>query len=272
MSTTFSRLVSFVFHRMSNYSSIPAANCSRSGEDLSKRFVVIGLGNPGKKFHGTRHNAGLAAVDRIVELLGASFKDSTSSYHLYHHQDGTSDVFLLKPRTFMNLSGNALRSFSRKYGGLQAAEVLVMCDDMALPVGTVRLRPKGSAGGHHGLESVEAALKTKAYKRLRIGVGSPPSSCAVTAYVLGKISNEEVPKLALATDAAAKAVEMWVTDGKLDKAMTFVNRSHAPPVSLKKTLDSPKAARDEDKSIGVKKTESAKDVTTNAEVFQVHDV
>src|SRR3989338_4089743 len=132
---------------------------------------IIGIGNPGKKYQGTRHNTGFRALDRLEGKIGG-------------------DAMLIRPDTFVNNTGEAVSALVKKYDP-KAADILVVCDDVNLDFGKLRLRASGSAGGHHGLESVIAALGSEGFARLRIGVRNERMPEDLTGFVLGKFSNEE---------------------------------------------------------------------------------
>ena len=146
--------------------------------------LVVGLGNPGREYEGTRHNAGFMVLDRLAQ--GAVFKSERQwKCHLLR----VGDLLLCKPMTYMNLSGEAVRSVS-DFHKIAPSEMLVISDDLALPVGKLRLRAGGSAGGHNGLKSIAAQLGTIEYPRLRIGIGEAKRGDTVD-YVLGRIAEGE---------------------------------------------------------------------------------
>lgn len=190
--------------------------------------VVVGLGNPGGEYEATRHNAGFLAVDELARRLhrfggfgraGATVRGAGRA--------GRHDVTLVKPQTYMNRSGEAVRALLSE--GLVAAEVLVVCDDVYLPLGRLRMRRSGGAGGHQGLESILEAIGTDGFPRLRIGVGPAPASADLPEYVLGEFTAEERARLPGVIDAAAGAAFEAVAEG-ITKAMNRWNRFGLDPV------------------------------------------
>ena len=190
--------------------------------------LVVGLGNPGARYRRTRHNAGRRVLERLVERWNARLGDTTSEYRWWETEVKGHPVQLLLPETFMNRSGDALREWSLRHR-FALDELLAVADDVYLPIGYVRLRRGGSSGGHRGLESIEAALGTRDYARLRIGVGEAPSE-ELKQHVL-----EEPPALlGRALDEVvgigADAVECWIGEGML-AAMNRFNRRVRKEVS-----------------------------------------
>jgi PTH1 family peptidyl-tRNA hydrolase len=188
--------------------------------------VVVGLGNPGEEYLGTRHNAGFEVVDRLAARHGGSLRrDRTLNAVAARVRIAGNDVLLVQPLSFMNLSGavakRALDRASDPAPGADARELVVVCDDYALPVGTLRMRASGSAGGHNGLADVEAALGTRDYPRLRIGIG-PCTMADPADFVLGRFRPAERDAAARSFDEAADAVESWVTVG-IDRTMARYN-------------------------------------------------
>jgi PTH1 family peptidyl-tRNA hydrolase len=198
--------------------------------------LVVGLGNPGSDYVGTRHNIGWEVVDRLATRLGWIAKtdefnrlarskfdglamDGTISVH---GSGGTEKLLLLKPTTYMNLSGKAVQSAMAFYQ-LGPGEVMVVLDDLALPCGKLRIRPGGSSGGHNGLKDIERMLGTSDYPRLRIGIDPPPPRVPGKDYVLGKFSPEQRQKIDPAVDRAANAIMTWIESG----VTTAMNRFNA---------------------------------------------
>ncbi|MBI4581287.1 MAG: aminoacyl-tRNA hydrolase, partial [Planctomycetes bacterium] len=179
--------------------------------------LVIGLGNPGGKYETTRHNVGFQVADELARRWG---HDRPRRRFEGLMSDGTirgERVLLLKPETYMNLSGRAVREASAFFK-LALADLLVVSDDMALPLGRIRLRAQGSAGGHNGLTSVIQELGSDQFARLRIGIGQV-SGERMVGHVLGPFSVEERPAAEQAIRTAADAVECWVAEG-IDADMT----------------------------------------------------
>ena len=172
--------------------------------------LIVGLGNPGLKYKGTRHNMGFDVIDILanrwnVELNKTGFKGK----YIKTRFNG-EDVFLLKPETYMNLSGECVFEFMN-YFNIDEDELLVIYDDLDLPPGKIRLREKGSSGGQKGMQNIIALLHTDAIQRIRVGIGK--SNIPVVDYVLGKPSSEDAPLIKEAQEKAADAVETFIKFG-----------------------------------------------------------
>lgn len=182
--------------------------------------IVVGLGNPGKKYAGTRHNVGFAVVDALAEAPSVGrFQDRFDADLAEWPADGEK-VLLLKPQTFMNLSGRSVRQAVDFYQ-LEPKDVLVVCDDMALPLGKLRFRARGTHGGHNGLRDIQNHLGTTEYARLRIGVDAPKDDAAVD-HVLGRFRPTERPEIEDAIARAVQGVDLWVRHG-IEKCMNQYN-------------------------------------------------
>lgn len=185
--------------------------------------IVCGLGNPGPEYAPTRHNVGWWAVDYIQREWGfPQFRRAGAGVQ----SEGTVDghvVLLLKPTTYMNRSGAALRPFLADPRLDLASDLLVVVDDVALPVGRLRCRARGSSGGHNGLKSIEATLRSREYARLRIGVGSPPPGWDLADWVLSPMPGEERDRTVELLPVVADAVRLWITDG-IDAAAARCSR------------------------------------------------
>ncbi len=180
--------------------------------------LLVGLGNPGTRYRGTRHNLGFDWIERLAEADGLewrAFKD------LGEIATGDGPT-LARPLTFMNESGRMVAELCRK-SGLRPDEVLVGLDDMSLPVGRLRLRAGGSAGGHNGLRSVMECLGTQAVPRLRLGIGGPPAAVDPVDFVLSRFKPDEKPQVERMLDRAVEAARAALSGG-LDDAMTRYNR------------------------------------------------
>jgi len=186
--------------------------------------AIVGLGNPGPEYERTRHNAGWILLDRLAERGGfGPFRRADRGVATTGTLDGVP-VRLLKPTTYMNLSGEALKAL-RSPGWDPAADLLVLVDEAALPLGRYRLRGAGSAGGHNGLKSIEAHLRRQDYARLRIGVGpKPPEYDDLADFVLGRFRPDERAALDDLLDEMCDAVTCWATDG-IETAMNRYNHS-----------------------------------------------
>lgn len=184
------------------------------------KYLVVGLGNVGSEYEGTRHNVGFMVLDALAGASGTHFSverlGALASCKVRGHQ-----LVLLKPSTFMNLSGQAVRYWLQQER-LRVEDLLVVVDDIALPLGDVRLRAQGSAGGHNGLKDIQEKLATSAYARLRVGVGHNFQRGRQVDYVLSKFGSEETPALTSAVERATGAIELFASIG-LERAMNVVN-------------------------------------------------
>jgi PTH1 family peptidyl-tRNA hydrolase len=173
--------------------------------------LLVGLGNPGARYALTRHNVGWRVLDRLETRWQAAAGEENERYLTKRAVVRERDVELLWPRTWMNLSGEAVRAWQERHE-LDPAELLVISDDVYLPVGELRVRRRGSSGGHRGLESIEAALMTREFARLRIGIGETESA-GLRDHVLEKFDAGEETIVTEAITRAADAAECWVTEG-----------------------------------------------------------
>ncbi|MEO6035251.1 MAG: aminoacyl-tRNA hydrolase [Verrucomicrobiota bacterium] len=189
---------------------------------MENLFLVAGLGNPGKKYAKTRHNAGFLLVERLAQDFGANWTlEKKFSSRLAKVDRGAGKFVLCQPQTFMNASGGAVKSLA-DYFQLPSERVLVVVDDADLPFGEIRLRGSGSSGGHHGLESVEKHLDTREFPRLRIGIGRKDGIRQITDFVLGQFGKNETSLLENVLVRAAEQVECWAAAG-IGKAMSQFN-------------------------------------------------
>jgi len=185
--------------------------------------AIVGLGNPGPEYERTRHNAGFLLADHLVARWGLGPFRRADEAVAASGTLGSVPVRVLKPTTFMNASGNALRSL-RSPTFNPAEDLLVLSDDVAFEPGVFRLKGAGSAGGHNGLKSVEAALHRQDYARLRIGIGAkPPGFDDLADWVLGKMHPDARTAFDASLDLMAEAVECWLVDG-IERAMNRFNR------------------------------------------------
>lgn len=196
--------------------------------------LIVGLGNPGPQYTKTRHNAGFMVVDRLVakHAPGAVAKGRFAASCVDADLGGSRCVFI-KPTTFMNLSGQSVGQAVSFYKIDPEQELLVVVDDLYLPVGSIRLRPSGSDGGHNGLSDIQRALGRDTYPRLRVGVGDRPSGgkpvhIEQKDYVLSRFTTDEEPDLNLALSASVEAVETFVAKG-LPAAMNKFNKKEPKP-------------------------------------------
>lgn len=184
--------------------------------------VVLGLGNPGPEYAATRHNVGWWLLDALAESWGLGrFKKEKESAVAAGRVDPFS-VRLVKPLTYMNLSGRVLAPYRRMNAFDVRRDLLVVVDDVALPPGRIRFRPEGSAGGHNGLKSVEAALGTREYPRLRIGVGGPPPGADLARWVLSPVPAAERQAVLDLFPGLVEGVGTWMNEG-IEAAMNRFN-------------------------------------------------
>ncbi|WKA54872.1 aminoacyl-tRNA hydrolase [Planococcus shixiaomingii] len=171
--------------------------------------LIIGLGNPGKTYAGTRHNIGFEVVDFLADKWNAPLTQSKfkGMYSIIHRPEGKA--MLLKPLTYMNLSGECVGALMDYYD-IAIEDVVVIYDDLDLPTGQLRLRQKGSAGGHNGIKSLIQHLGTQQFNRLRIGIDRPPAGMKVPDYVLSRFSKVEATEVDEAVRKSAEAIEFWL--------------------------------------------------------------
>lgn len=173
--------------------------------------LVVGLGNPGRKYATNRHNVGFQCLDRLAEAWGLSFSRRKHKALLAQGEIGGLRVILTKPQTFMNLSGEAVERLARFYN-VPPEDILVIYDDLDLPVGRIRLRPEGGSGGHKGMRSIIEHLGTNGLPRLRVGIGRATHGDPVD-YVLGDFTPNERIAIKEAYKRAVSAVELWLAEG-----------------------------------------------------------
>src|SRR5258706_3615540 len=190
-------------------------------------FLIAGLGNPGREYARTRHNVGFMAVEKLAERWRASGADESKLQARVARADCDGRKLLLcQPQTYMNSSGEAVGAVSGFYR-IERQNSLVVLDDADLPFGTIRLRPEGSSGGHHGLESIQQHLGTTDFPRLRIGIGrNDPADRQITGYVLAQFRGEELELLGKVLTRAVEQIECWLAQGIVD-AMNRFNGSVA---------------------------------------------
>lgn len=185
-------------------------------------WLVAGLGNPGDEYAGTRHNAGFMLVDRLARAWGAELRGRLFKSRTATARRGGEDVLLIEPKTFMNRSGAAVRAaLEGKDAG--ADRLIVVYDDLDIPLGEIRVRKSGRPGTHKGMISVTGELKTEAFARVRIGIGPLPPGRDAAEYVLEPFRRDERADLERGLEQAAEAVEM-VLDGGIERAMTRFNK------------------------------------------------
>ena len=185
--------------------------------------LIAGLGNPGREYARTRHNAGFMVAERLAERARASWSNERKfAANVARWERDGQKVLLVMPETFINASGEAVGGIAAFYQ-ISPRQVLVIVDDADLPFGQIRMRPSGSSGGHHGLESIEQHLATRDYPRLRVGIGREPDSAReITGYVLSDFSRADRELLDKVLTRACDQVECWLTDG-IQAAMNRFN-------------------------------------------------
>lgn len=191
-------------------------------KNSAPKWLIVCLGNPGPRYEGTRHNAGFLAAEAISKKYGVAvnklrFKALTGSCRI-----GGETVLVMKPQTYMNLSGESVIQAVRFYK-IPADHVIVISDEMALPIGKIRVKPKGSSGGHNGLKSIIEKLGTEEFPRIRLGVGAPPHpDYDVKDWVLSVFKNKDAEDMADAAARAADAAACYISDGA-ERAMNTYN-------------------------------------------------
>jgi len=185
-------------------------------------WLVVGLGNPGSEYAGTRHNAGFMVVQRLGQRWNLKFERRACSSRLTETRRGRTKIILALPQTFMNQSGLAVQSLLSTYK-VKPENLLVIYDDLDLPLGEIRIRPQGSPGSHKGMKSIVEVLGTTLFPRVRLGIGPRPEAVEAADYVLSQFSVEEKPKIKEAVEKACQAVEIIVA-GRLAEAMNTFNR------------------------------------------------
>jgi PTH1 family peptidyl-tRNA hydrolase len=176
------------------------------------KLILVGLGNPGVRYESTRHNMGFLVVDAIAAKRGFEWKRGAANYHRCEFESASLRVILVKPQTYMNLSGGALLEL-RESRPFEPKDLLVVVDDIALPLGALRLRKQGSDGGHNGLGSIIEELGTTRFPRLRLGVGPVPPDTDPADFVLAPIPSDETEVVQRVVRVAVRCVQTVLTDG-----------------------------------------------------------
>ncbi len=184
---------------------------------MSSIYLIVCLGNPGKDYDHTRHNVGFRVGDVLVKTLSLEKKGEKFKSILYV----SKHIFLIKPQTYMNLSGEAVQAVSQFYK-IPVGQIIVIYDDVDLPFGDVRIRKQGSAGTHNGMKSIIQTIGTGEFPRLRIGVGPKPPGWDLSDFVLSKFTGDEEKLLPEILEKSARAVEVLISDG-IEKAMAFAH-------------------------------------------------
>jgi peptidyl-tRNA hydrolase, PTH1 family len=186
--------------------------------------IIVGLGNPGREYAHTRHNVGFITIDELsnrhnISLDKEKFKGIYGSGFIQGEK-----VILVKPLTYMNLSGECVRPMM-DYFGLDVENLIVIYDDLDLPIGKIRLRTKGSAGGQNGMKSIIQQVGSQDFKRIRIGIGRPTNGMSVPNYVLSKFTEEEVPDVVASIKSSADACDKWMKDSFIDVMNQFNSKN-----------------------------------------------
>ncbi len=184
------------------------------------KYLIVGLGNIGPKYAFTRHNAGFMALDRIAAQEDLTFKMEKLAYHAEWKTKGRT-IHLIKPSTYMNLSGNALQYWMTTLK-IPVENVLIIVDDVALPLGKIRIKPKGSSAGHNGLKDIERVLHNNEYARLKIGIGNNYPKGRQVDYVLGNFSEDELIEIINKIDKVKESIISFCTIG-IERTMNYFN-------------------------------------------------
>ena len=200
-----------------------SAKPKRKKPKNSSARLFVGLGNPGAEYCETRHNVGFRVIDRLAEEWGLSLKKPLfRKYEIACYEGGADRRILLKPLTYMNLSGKVLPTVMRRWG-VVPEEVFILCDNMDLPPGEIRIRKKGSSCGHNGLASVIAALGTQNFNRIYLGIGRPADSAQTVSHVLGLSGHDETRRMTAGQERAKDAL-ISLEDQPLDRVINEYNR------------------------------------------------
>lgn len=194
-------------------------------------FIIAGLGNPTLQYRGTRHNVGFDVIDTLADKYNIAAETRKSRALIGKGIIAGQKVLLVKPQTYMNLSGESIGELVSYYKVDEEQELLVIYDDVSLDVGQLRIRRKGSAGGHNGIKDIIRHLGTDVFPRIKIGVGEKPKGYDLADYVLGHFSREEREMMEEGYQKAAEAVEM-ILAGELDEAMNVFNRKAKPKEAI----------------------------------------
>ena len=190
-------------------------------KEKKMKYLVVGLGNIGSEYEFTRHNIGFMIIDHIAKGLTVSFEDRRYGY-VGKCRVKNAEMILLKPTTYMNLSGNAVRYWLQKEN-IPIERLIVVCDDISLPLGKIRIRPQGSDGGHNGLKHIASVIGSQQYVRLKFGVGNNFSKGNQIEYVLGKFDEDELTAISSRLEIAADAVKTFCLSG-VTMAMNQYNK------------------------------------------------
>lgn len=191
-------------------------------------YIIAGLGNPGREYENTRHNTGFMVIDEAAKKYDICVTEKKHKALIGKGFIGGQKVVLVKPQTFMNLSGESIREVIDYYKIDEKVELIVISDDISLETGAIRIRKRGSAGGHNGLKNIILHLGHDEFQRIRMGVGEKPQEYDLIDYVLGHFNEEDSKLIAASVKEAAEAIEVMITDGS-DAAMNKFNKRN--PIS-----------------------------------------
>lgn len=184
-------------------------------------YLIVGLGNPGQKYHNTKHNIGFMCIDFISQVFNIPVNKTKHDAVIGEGKIGNEKVILAKPHTFMNLSGQSVDVIAR-WNDISPKNIIILYDDTSIDVGKIRIREEGSAGGHNGIKSIIQSIKTDVFPRVRVGIGQPPEKMDLADYVLSKIPKEERDAIFNEIQNASYAVEM-IVNGEIQRAMNKYN-------------------------------------------------
>lgn len=192
-----------------------------SATEFDSMKIVVGLGNPGSKYKGTRHNVGFDVIDALAQrhAMGARAQSKFNA-NVHEVRIGSTKVLLISPLTYMNLSGQTVRA-AMDFFKLDLNQVMVVCDDLNLAIGRIRIRAKGSAGGQNGIKDIINRVGSQEFPRLRLGIGRPPANWDTSDYVLGKFDDHDQALIDDSISQAVKACEFWVDNDVLSTMNQF---------------------------------------------------
>ncbi len=209
------------FRRKKSETAPKGAAESETKVDNSMKYLIVGLGNIGSEYAGTRHNIGFRAVDAFAEKQGVEWADKRYGF-VAKTRVKNAELILLKPSTYMNLSGQAVRYWAQQEK-IPVERILVIVDDLSLPVGKIRMRGSGSAGGHNGLKNIESCMMTQNYARIKFGIGNEFPKGTQIDFVLGKFSEEDNKLIAEKLDYVGEMIQSFCLQG-LDRTMNQYNK------------------------------------------------
>ena len=209
------------FRRKKSETAPKGAAESETKVDNSMKYLIVGLGNIGSEYAGTRHNIGFRAVDAFAEKQGVEWADKRYGF-VAKTRVKNAELILLKPSTYMNLSGQAVRYWAQQEK-IPVERILVIVEDLSLPVGKIRMRGSGSAGGHNGLKNIESCMMTQNYARIKFGIGNEFPKGTQIDFVLGKFSEEDNKLIAEKLDYVGEMIQSFCLQG-LDRTMNQYNK------------------------------------------------